>query len=212
MIIVRYDVNQYPFQRVLSSSVFKVPNLHKLHEVWKKQSGKQVLTYKDNIVLRELMQRLPDNSLFYQIYHTWVANVIAPHFNRKISYSAHPKMRVHLSGTGCVSGFHRDVDITKQYDQINCYLPFTNVFEGCTVWCETDYGTDQYKPLNLRYGEALLWDGGMLKHGSKENDTGHTRISCDFRFSPKKPDLVASPWSDILSSRPKLQCTNNQIK
>lgn len=202
MHILRYDVNQYPFQPVLASRVFKVPKLHLLHEVWKKQCDKQELTYKDNLVLRKLMQRMPDDSVFYQIYNAWVANVVAPHFANKISYSAHPKMRIHLSGTGCVSDYHTDAEITGRDDQINCYLPFTDVFNGCTVWCETDYGNAQYEPLNLKYGEALLWDGGMLKHGSRENNTGFTRVSCDFRFAPKQPELVQSPWSDILSSRP----------
>jgi hypothetical protein len=202
-IIVRYETSRYPFQQVLASKVFKIPRLNQLHHVWKKQTGKESLDYKDNLALRKLMQRLSDESLFYKIYHKWIADVIAPHYGMKISYSAHPKMRVHLAGTKCVSDFHRDAEVTDRLDQINCYLPFTDVFDSCTLWCETDYGSEVYAPLNLKYGEALLWDGGMLKHGTYPNETYYTRVSCDFRFHAKNTELVKSPWSDILSARPR---------
>lgn len=145
------------------------------------------------------MQRIQNDSLFYKIYHAWIAQVIAPHFGGRISYSAHPKMRVHLAGTGSVSAFHRDSEITMRPEQINCYLPFTDVSGGSTLYCESDYGTEHYLPIELSYGQALLWDGGMLKHGTFENNTGKTRVSCDFRFSPKKADSCTGKYATILS-------------
>lgn len=195
-----YDTRQYPFHKVLEQ-VFRVPRLAALHQVWLKQTGKPVLDYNDNLTLRKIMQNLPDDALFYKVYHKWIADVIAPNYGNKISYSAHPKMRVHLSGTGTVSDFHRDADVTGRPDQINCYLPFTDVFDGSTIYCETDYNSNRYEPLNLKYGEALLWDGGMLRHGTYVNDTGHTRVSCDFRFSYSKPEKVTAPWNEILARR-----------
>ena len=200
-IVISYDIREYPFQQILAKQVFKVPQLSQLHTVWKKQTNKTKLDYQDNLALRNVMQRLPDNSLFYKVYHRWIVKVLAPHYGNKISYSAHPKMRVHLAGTKSVSNFHIDSQVTKRLDQINCYLPFTNVFEGATLWCEVDYGTEKYEPLNLEYGQALLWDGGCLKHGTYANDTTNTRVSCDFRFSYKKPEIVTAPWNQILSSR-----------
>lgn len=197
-----YDTTRYPFQQLLAAQVFKVPRIDQLHHVWLKQTGQRALHYQDNLLLRKLMQRLPDDSPFYKVYHQWVAEVLAPHYGSKITYSAHPKMRVHLAGTGTVSDFHCDADVTGKHDQINCYLPFTDVFDTCTLWCETDYGTENYQPLPLRYGEALLWDGGRLKHGTYHNTTGSTRVSCDFRFVPKPSALVQAPWSEILARRP----------
>jgi hypothetical protein len=49
------------------------------------------------------MRQLSDDSLFYKLYHAWIARMVAPKYGLKISYSAHPKMRVHLAGTGSVS-------------------------------------------------------------------------------------------------------------
>jgi len=195
---IKYDIEQYPFQKILSFYIFKIPHLDKLHKVWKKQTGKKVLTYNDNLILRNIMQKIPDDSLFYEVYHHWIINEIASHFGSKIRYSAHPKMRVHLAGTNSVSAFHRDADITNRPEQINCYLPFTDVYDTATLWSESEYELGDYQPLNLKYGEALLWDGGLLKHGSYDNISSKTRISCDFRFNAKEVDLVKKPWSNIL--------------
>jgi len=199
--VISFATDRYPFDKVLAGSVFKVPRLDCLHVYLAARTEKSKASYEDNLKLRRLMQTLADDSPFYMLYHKWIAEVIAPKFGKRISYSAHPKMRVHLAGTGSVSEFHRDVDVTGRSDQINCYLPFTDVFDTNTLWCESAYGTEDYRPINLKYGEALIWDGGLLKHGTFRNATSHTRVSCDFRFSAKNRERVRQPWSDILLGR-----------
>jgi hypothetical protein len=200
-VILEYDTNRYPFEKVLALTVFKVPALNRLHVSYQERIIHHDLTYDDNLKLRNKMQQLKDDSLFYKLYHLWVAEVLSPHYGGHITYSAHPKMRVHLSGTDSVSNFHRDVDVTKRQEQINCYLPFTDVFDTNSIWCETDYNLKNYQPVNLKYGQALLWDGGYLSHGTIRNVTGFTRVSCDFRFQAKFPERVRPPWSVILSGR-----------
>lgn len=200
--IIEYDTKRYPFKRVLESCVYRIPELAKLHRYWQKQKGSKSLDYRDNLRLRKLMQRLPDDSAFYKVYHHWVTQEISPRFAHRIRYTQHPKMRVHLAGTESVSQFHRDALITNRPEQINVYLPFTDVTDGATVWCETDYYLGQYQPINLKYGQAYLWDGGYLEHGTFENDTDLTRVSCDFRFHSLSPEKVDYPWSHILAGRP----------
>lgn len=198
--MISYSTERYPFHKFLAA-FFKAPALDQLHVYYSANSEGRSLGYEDNLKLRESLQKLPDKSIFYLIYHKWIAELVAPHFGRRIRYSAHPKMRVHLAGTGSVSGFHRDSDVTGRPDQINCYLPFTDVFETNTVWCECSYGLKDYAPINLKYGEALIWDGGFLEHGTFRNETDRTRVSCDFRFSPQHPERVIAPWSEILAGR-----------
>lgn len=199
-LILEYDTRRYPFDKVLAA-VFKTPLLSQLHRTWQQKTGKAMLEYEDNLTLRNVMQALKDDALFYKVYHGWITNVLSPHYGGHVSYSAHPKMRVHLAGTGSVSSFHRDVDVTGREQQINCYLPFTDVFDTNTLWAETDYGLKDYGPINLKYGQAILWDGGYLEHGTVSNETGVTRVSCDFRFQPKLPERVGPPWSQVLSGR-----------
>jgi hypothetical protein len=207
-VIVEYDTGRYPFARVLAAEVFRGARLDQLHVSWRRRLGHE-LTYADNLSLRRRMQRLPDDATFYKLYHAWIAGVVAPRYGGKISYSAHPKMRVHLAGTGSVSEFHTDVAVTGRSDQVNCYLPFTDVHDTCTVWSETGYGTGDYAPLNLSYGQALLWDGGRLRHGTYHNLTDSTRVSCDFRFRPLFPARVRSPWRDVLAGRPPALCAES---
>ena len=201
-VVVEYDTGRYPFARILAAEVFQVARLDQMHVAWRRRLGHDELTYADNLSLRRRMQRLPDDATFYKLYHAWITSVVAPRYGGRISYSAHPKMRVHLAGTGSVSDFHTDAAVTGRTDQINCYLPFTDVHDTCTVWSESRYGTGDYAPLNLSYGQALLWDGGQLRHGTYPNLTSSTRVSCDFRFHALLPARVRSPWRDVLAGRP----------
>lgn len=199
---VTFDTAAFPFQEVLARRVFRVPRLDGLHECSRAAGAGEELGYAHNLRLRRLMQSLPTDAPFYKLYHRFIARVIAPRYGGRVSYAAHPKMRVHLAGTGSVSEFHCDADVTGREDQLNCYLPFTDVSDGATLWCQREYGSNVYGPLNLRYGQALIWDGGRLRHGTIHNGTGLTRVSCDFRFSVGGERPVQSPWRDVLSRRP----------
>jgi len=196
--VISFATDRYPFEKFLAEGVFKVARLDSLHVYWAEHTGNDKASYADNLELRKLMQDLADDSPFYTLYHKWIAEFIAPRFGKRISYSAHPKMRVHLARTGSVSDFHRDADVTGRSDQINCYLPFTDVFDTNTLWSESARGLGDYSPLNLKYGEALIWNGGFLKHGTFRNETNHTRVSCDFRFSVRNRQLILEPWSKLL--------------
>lgn len=196
---IEYDTGTFPFARVLEHTVFKVRPLDQLHR------GRRDAKYTDNLALRRLMQELPDSSPFMKLYHYFVRSVVAPRFGGRVSYSNHPKMRVHLAGTPGVSSWHRDVDVTRRSDQINAFLPFTRCFDGCALWCESEYGKADYAPLPMEYGSLYLFDGGYLSHGTMLNDTGVTRVSLDFRFAIA--DGFASPlWHEILQARGAVAC------
>jgi hypothetical protein len=202
--IVSYDTTEYPFAWVLECMVFKVRPLHELHQHWRRHKaridGNSEIGYSDNLGLRKMMQDVPEDSLFLRLYHKFVRSVLAPLYGGKISYSSRPKMRVHLAGTGGVSKWHRDVDVTHRPDQVNAFLPFTPCFDSCALWCESEYGKGDYRPISLEYGQLLLFDGGYLEHGTVPNTTDSTRVSLDFRFAPLN-DQVEPPWSEILAGR-----------
>lgn len=200
--ILRFDVARYPFTTVLERLVFRVRPLAALHEhARRRRPDGAPLGYADNLALRARMQNLPDDSPFFVLYHRFVREVVASVYGGRISYSTRPKMRVHLAGTPSVSAFHRDVDVTHRPDQINVFLPFTPCFDTNTLWCESDYGARDYRPIRLTPGEAYLFDGGYLEHGTVANETEVTRCSLDFRFAPTQSGVPA-PWSQILSGRP----------
>ena len=203
--LLAYDTGRFPFAKWLAAAVFKVPRLEKLHEramrLKRVADAAPQLTYEDNLRLRDRMQQLSDNCYFYKLYHRFAVQVIAAEFGRRIAYSNHPKMRVHLAGTPTVSKWHRDLDVTKRHDQINVWLPFTDAFGGNSIWIETDYGRGDYTPVEVSYGQALIFDGGLLEHGTVTNDTNVTRVSLDFRFSILGPVLPETA-RHFLGNRP----------
>ena len=51
------------------------------------------------------------------------------------------------------------------------------------IWIESKFDKNDYKPMNLDYGQFLIFDSG-LKHGNRINKENKTRISFDFRVIP----------------------------
>lgn len=198
--LLNYDAERYPFARYLRDQVFGVDDLEKLHQTSICRPGSPP-GYPDNLRLRQMMQRLPLSSEFYTIYTRFVHELVVRYFGGRISYAARPKMRVHLAGSGSVSRWHRDANVTGRLEQINIWLPATNCFAGNTLWVEDNYGTERYQPIPVRLGQALFFDGGLLAHGSVSNDTDTSRVSFDLRFSPSSPTPSAMTMR-LLGERP----------
>lgn len=201
--IVRYDTQAFPFRKCIEKKIFRIDQLDQLHAtVLRSRNGGQAgVQMKDNLYYRQLLEKMPDDSAFYRIYHAFARFCLAPLFGGKMSYSGHPSFRVHMPGTRRISGWHRDADITRRLDQINVWLPFTDTWGSNTLWTERHYGIGDFFPVSVNYGQALLFDGGMLQHGSVSNDTDVTRVSMDFRFAPLRKEMADQALS-ILSMRP----------
>lgn len=186
-LVLPYDTDRFPFAAALRHEVFRVPHLDRLHRqviAAARAAGRGGrLRNRDNLQARALMQQLPDDSALLRIYHAFVVTVLVPLAGSRISYSRRPKMRVHFPGTGSVSSMHTDAPVTERPDQINLWVPFTDVEGSRALWLESDYGRADFAPVPLRYGQVLIFDGGYLGHGSVRNDTDRTRISMDTRFA-----------------------------
>ena len=95
-----------------------------------------------------------------------------------------PTFRVHLDGSGTVSELHRDRDYGMPSTRRTAWVPLTNVWGNNSLWVE-DAGS--MKPVELEYGQFIIFDSSSLLHGSVTNDTGTTRVSFDCRFIPRTP-------------------------
>jgi|tagenome__1003787_1003787.scaffolds.fasta_scaffold20988574_3 hypothetical protein len=197
--ILSYDPERYDFARVVGEPVFGCRDLGRLHLLAGAGRGGP-LTVTDNLCYRARLAALRDDAPFYRLYGAFMADVLGAVFGA-FSYSQHPTWRVQLAHTGSVSGWHRDVDVTGRYDQVNVWIPFVDTTGGNALWVETDYGARDYGPVAVKYGEALIFDGGCLEHGSMPNDTDTTRVSIDLRFASKSRTRRKLAL-DILSLRP----------
>ena len=188
-VLLDYDTKRFPFAQVLSRDVYKVRRLDQLHVYLKqhrqKHGGSTYFTHKDNLIVREMMQKQPKEATFWKLYHNFMLRVLSPWVGRALSYTSNPKMRIHLAGTRSVSSFHHDICVTKRIDQINFWMPFNDVSGDSALWVESDYGKCDFKPVPVRYGQVLIFDGGYLGHGSVFNGSDVTRLSLDMRFSYK---------------------------
>ncbi|RVD79584.1 streptomycin biosynthesis enzyme StrG [Pseudomonas koreensis] len=183
---VEYDTVAFPFQQIVARDIYGVSELALLHraqaerEQWR---GDERAGYHANLRLRERMKGLAEDCQLYQAYHGFARSVIAAAFGGKIAYANQPKWRVHLAHTCSVSAWHCDAQVTRRSDQLTVWVPFVDVDEGCAMHVETGYGRGDFAPVTLRYGQALIFDGGYLAHGTVHNHTEVTRVSMDMRFA-----------------------------
>ena len=201
---LRYETGRYPLA-MAAAEVFEVDDLaqlsgRRLADKTDKDPG-AILDQTDNFALRDQLATLPLDHKLREIYHSMVLQVIAPAFGGRISYTTRPTFRVHLPGTPPISAWHRDADITGRIDYVNAWVPLVNVVDENTLWIEDDYGSGNHRPVIVAYGEVLIFDGGLLSHGSVLNDSERARVSLDLRFAPRMPDGSARP-TEVLSARP----------
>lgn len=95
-----------------------------------------------------------------------------------------PRFRVHPPGWASISPFHKDSQYGLSPGAINVWVPLTSVWDSNALWIESATEPEVFEPVAMRYGQALLFDAVRLTHGSRENRTGSTRVSFDFRCHP----------------------------
>ena len=78
--------------------------------------------------------------------------------------------------------FHRDRDFGVNQGKVNVWIPLTEVYGTNSLWLESRDGSGECHAVSLNYGQALIFDGVNMMHGSKINSTSSSRISFDFRF------------------------------
>lgn len=208
MRFIAYDTRALPFARVLADDVFQTPSLALLHETVLASRDRQPrsapkLGYGDNMALRALLAAQPDSSRFFALYREMLRTVMVAAFDCALKYNQRPTFRVHLAGTPSVSNWHTDYEVTRASDQLTAWVPFVDCADSATLWVEAHYGRADYRPVPVRYGEILIFDGGFLQHGSVPNQTPYTRVSMDFRFTPTL-GAGAKPPTDmgVLAGRP----------
>ncbi|HVG22542.1 MAG TPA: streptomycin biosynthesis enzyme StrG, partial [Thermoanaerobaculia bacterium] len=197
-VLVSYDTREYDFAGSIASTVFHVDSLPLLHLAAQRRK-RRPLNATDSLGYRRVLTLLPDDAPFYSLYTRFVWEVVAPLFHGHISYTLHPTFRVQFPRTGTISRWHRDADVTGRVEQINVWAPFVDCAGTNTIWVESHYDRQDYRPYDVRYGELLLFDGGFLAHGSVNNETETTRVSLDLRLHPLRPTRLGS-W--ILGARP----------
>ena len=126
-------------------------------------------------------------------YRSFVLELLGDMVSGISSYQSPPSFRFHYCGRSS-SVFHRDRDFGVEDGRINVWVPLTSVWGENSLWLESDIGAKNYKPIVLKLGQALMFDGVNLGHGSTINTTDSTRVSFDFRFLPGLGPAMATSY------------------
>jgi len=126
---------------------------------------------------------------FTSLYTKFISEVIKPVFGEEIVYQTIPTFRLHFPNNIAVGEFHRDRNYrneewSKQVKELNFFLPFTDAFGTNTIWVESEEDKKDFSPMEVEYGQVVMWDGSNLLHGNKTNEERTSRVSCDFRVMP----------------------------
>jgi hypothetical protein len=120
---------------------------------------------------------------FIRTYRAFVRYLAEAAFRESLVFQRLPTLRVQLPGNLSVGAFHRDAEYNHPKEEINVWVPLTPAERTASIWIEGSRGAGDHRPRDLRYGQYLLFDGG-LEHGNKVNAEGYTRVSFDFRIIP----------------------------
>lgn len=195
---IKYSTKSYPFREAVEDylGIQDLPNLHKTHNF-----GETLVHGTDQA--QDLHRAFYDNmdgdidQKFVSLYRSFIKEVIIPNHNYPIIFQRFPTFRIHQPSNIAVFGWHRDRDYNHNPKEINYYLPVTDAFDTNTFWHETEPGKKDFQPMEAKYGEAIRWDGANCRHGNKQNDTGLTRVSFDFRVLSKQVYDTSQPKESI---------------
>lgn len=185
--VFAYDVERWPLRPIVAA-FFDTDALETLHDDPRWNPHATDLALPSHLVSKNswavskvLRDAVVDAAT--PVLHALTASRIAEIAGPIRSIQPVPMMRVNFHGSRAILRFHRDVEYGQQPRTINIWLPITRVFGSNSMYVESRPGESDYRPVDLDYGQALMFYGTELSHGTLDNLSGGTRISFDFRFS-----------------------------
>lgn len=185
MKIVNFDTNKYLFKELVQG-IYDC-DLSELDT----QDAKKNLTLGNDTktsLHKEFYKKIDAGwQEFMDTYRSFVKEVVHPMFEDDIMiFQTTPGIRFCRPGAKAVYKWHSDGDKDHKHPlgEVNVFLPLTKCFDTNTVWFETIPGMGDWRPLELDYGQFYIGYWNQCRHGNKENTTGKTRVSFDFRVIP----------------------------
>jgi len=209
-IIFDYDVSSFNFYDIFKQhlSKFGIDNLENFHsdcpqtllpnEIVTVKNDQLTPAYK---ILYEIdegysLKNSYNPGKFLNTYKDFVYYLSSTMFKQELVYQRTPTLRIHFPENTAVGGFHKDREYNHPIEEINIWVPVTSALNTNTIWIESAFDKEDYSPMNLNFGQGLIFDSG-LNHGNKVNVENLTRLSFDFRVVP------LSKWKGIEDRRPK---------
>lgn len=168
-------------------STIKVFHLCDLHLLMKEhheklfEVGKDSSTELHDKVYNKIRAGWPK---FEKTYENFIFDVVSPLFDEDFLYQKLPTIRFHIPDNVAVGAFHTDAEFNHPAGEINFIIPLTNSEDTACPWVESEPGENDFEAIPLTIGKLVQFNGNVLRHGNKVNETGFTRVSMDFRILP----------------------------
>ncbi len=196
-IIKKFNKKSYNFKKIFLDhfKALNLRNLEKAHEIIpKKFLPKSIVDISNDqkqVIYKFLykidkgydLKKKNKSSKFLKLYDKFIRFLAKEIFKENLVYQSKPTLRVMFPNNKAVAEFHRDRDYNHPMEEINVWVPITKSKNTNALWIESKFDKKDFKPVNLNYGQFLIFDSG-LKHGNKINHENKTRFSFDFRVIP----------------------------
>ena len=194
-----FNIKNYPFRKILEE-IFDLDSLELLHskiiniDNFNADIGKDSDSNYHKKFYNEI-KRVDSN--LRKTWELFINNEIRSHFSKEKSLIIQklPNIRIHIPDGLAIKRWHCDSDVDHKHPlgELNCVMPFTDMYDSNSLWRESSQGKKDFKPFDLRFGELVYWDGNTCIHGNKINQTNITRVSFDFRifFKDKYEEYIS---------------------
>lgn len=198
-----YNKETYNFYDTIQS-LYDVKDLTKLHLERKELMPNYKLDFCNESKTKAHEIFYKNLHLMKNSYNSFIAKEISCHFNEDFVYQKNPTFRIHWPDEQAIHYWHYDSDEDHKHPhwEINFQVAITNMFDTNCTWIESVPGLKDFYPMEVNYGQYVVFDGNRCLHGNKTNLTGQTRVSFDFRVIPISR-YFPEKYKDIVSATKK---------
>ena len=186
--VLDYDPHTFPFRKLISEYI-GATELEELKATYHDDPSLENSLYKNmeqSPVFRAMYAGLAsdEGQQFYDLYERFVREVIRPQYDGPIYYQTKPSHRILFADVPGQSRFHRDADYGHDPAEVNYWVALTPAYATNAFWIESEAGKEDYRPVEVAADQYVRFRGSTLSHGAKNNTTGKSRVSFDFRVIP----------------------------
>jgi hypothetical protein len=122
---------------------------------------------------------------FLATYQRFVRFIQDEIIGEPVVYQRLPSLRIQYPDRTSYGVMHTDREYNHPPEEINIWVPITEVRGTASMVIESDFGKGDYAPVEMPYGQMVIFDSGLM-HGNVVNEEGYTRMSFDLRVIPQR--------------------------
>jgi hypothetical protein len=179
---IPYDLNMYDFV----NAARRLMGLRYLEDAHIYLDDNPLLERENdqNTIFHDLFYRRWVGSPFSEVYLDFIEDFVSGVVGESFAYQTVPTFRVQFPNNVSVGEFHRDRDYGHSTDEINFWLPLTDVTKDNTIWIQSNEESE-LTPFVVQVGRVGIFDTSNLLHGNRVSESEKTRMSIDFRVIPE---------------------------